>query len=417
MIAVIVVGLALRLLFAFGYWTDKPLTHDEREYLTLADSLAAGEGFRYPPASDDDFTAPQRFGRAPGYPAFLALMGVPGESPQDVSSTPARGKIAQSLIGAAAVGLIGLLAARLGGGSAGVTAAWLAAAYPPLVWMCAYVLSETLYSFGALLCALLFGLAVDGSRPDLTTRRAILIAVAGGILAGLTILVRPVMLFFIGLAALWAVRRRAPYFTLAFVLGVALVISPWTIRNFNEHGRFVLVASEGGVTFWTGNHPLAIGEGDMAANPLIKEANNEFRRRHRTLSADELDAVYYREAVTHIARHPLWWLTLVARKFFYQWVPIGPSYLLHSTRYVAMSLLSYFLVLPCAIMGAVRLRARWPAGRALWLLACSALIASLLFFPQERFRIPVIDPTLVVLASVWLSGKWKVFQHLVPSAR
>ena len=36
------------------------------------------------------------------------------------------------------------------------------------------------------------------------------------------------------------------------------------------YGRPVLIASEGGITFWTGNHPLSPGDGDMAANPAIK---------------------------------------------------------------------------------------------------------------------------------------------------
>jgi hypothetical protein len=36
---------------------------------------------------------------------------------------------------------------------------------------------------------------------------------------------------------------------------------------------------------------------------------------------------------------------------------------------------------------------------ALALLAGSALLVCLVFFPQERFRIPVIDPTLIVCAS------------------
>ena len=30
------VGVAARLAFSFGYWVDKPLTDDEREYLLLA---------------------------------------------------------------------------------------------------------------------------------------------------------------------------------------------------------------------------------------------------------------------------------------------------------------------------------------------------------------------------------------------
>ena len=63
----------------------------------------------------------------------------------------------------------------------------------------------------------------------------------------------------------------------------------------------------------------------------------------------------------------------------------------------------YAIVLPLAIAGA-----RWPcvagpsADRALWLLAASAVLVCLVFFPQERFRLPVIDPALVVVASVWV---------------
>jgi hypothetical protein len=38
----------------------------------------------------------------------------------------------------------------------------------------------------------------------------------------------------------------------------------------------------------------------------------------------------------------------------------------------------------------------------LLLLAASSLLVCLVFFPQERFRIPVVDPTLLVMAaSAW----------------
>ena len=43
-------------------------------------------------------------------------------------------------------------------------------------------------------------------------------------------------------------------------LGMLIVVGPWTVRNYVHHGRLVFVASEGGVTFWTGNHPLAVGD-------------------------------------------------------------------------------------------------------------------------------------------------------------
>jgi hypothetical protein len=34
-------------------------------------------------------------------------------------------------------------------------------------------------------------------------------------------------------------------------------------------------------------------------------------------------------------------------------------------------------------------------------LAASAVIVCIVFFPQERFRIPVLDPALIVCAGAW----------------
>jgi hypothetical protein len=68
------------------------------------------------------------------------------------------------------------------------------------------------------------------------------------------------------------------------------------------------------------------------------------------------------------------------------------------------SVVSYGLVLVAAIAGARRARAA-PASRGagpLWLMAASTVLAGLVFFPQERFRLPVIDPALVVTAAlIW----------------
>jgi hypothetical protein len=211
------------------------------------------------------------------------------------------------------------------------------------------------------------------------------------------------MLFFLPLAALWSLRSRRPSLALAFALSALVVVAPWTLRNAKEYGRFVLVASEGGVTFWTGNHPLAIGEGDLAANPAIKAAEIEFRRSHPGLNATELERLYYRDALARIADDPGWWLGLLARKAFYSLVPIGPSYALHSTRYQLASVVPYAILAPLAIIGLFRL-VRAGTATPLVLLALSVFVTNLIFFPQERFRIPVIDPTVIVCASTVIAG-------------
>ena len=100
------------------------------------------------------------------------------------------------------------------------------------------------------------------------------------------------------------------------------------------------------------------------------------------------------------------WMALQARKVFYLVVPIGPSYTLHSPKYFWASVVSYGLVLPLALVGAWRRRGSLGVTPGLWLLVGSAVAVCLVFFPQERFRIPVIDPALLILAGTLLGTAW-----------
>jgi 4-amino-4-deoxy-L-arabinose transferase-like glycosyltransferase len=402
-VACVLLGLALRLAFALLYWVNQPMTHDEREYLALGRSVARGEGFHYPTDEPRPGTA-QQFGRAPGYPLFLSTLRVM----EPLEHAPRRVQVAQAFLGALIVWLMASIAGRAAGPRAAVAAAAIAAVYPPLVWMPAFILSETLFSVLALAAARVLQnvqLPASGFRLPASGFRlpAAGSVVLGAVLTGLALLTRPVMLFFLPLAAIWLWRKRSLADAAIFLLVAALAVAPWTLRNHRVYGRWIAVASEGGVTFWTGNHPLAVGDGDLAANPEIKRAELAFRGAHPGLTAEELEPLYYREALAWIRREPGAWLALIARKAFYTVVPAGPSYAVHSAKYVAASVAAYLLVLPAAIAGAWRWRnaARPAAGPApLWLMAAATVVAGLVFFPQERFRIPVIDPALIVTAAL-----------------
>jgi hypothetical protein len=262
--------------------------------------------------------------------------------------------------------------------------------------MPAYVLTETLYSAAALLAALLLQVAVDESRSSNSNRAGGTLALGAGVVAGAATLVRPAMLFFLPAALIWLLLTRRAILAFALIAGTVAVVSPWTVRNLRVHGRFILVASEGGVTFWTGNHPLARGEGDLAANPELKRAELDFRRAHPGLSSEELEPLYYRAALQWIVQHPGEWIALLFRKMYYVIVPTGPSYAVHSFRYRVASIVSYVLLLPLAAVGMPRLARGSRPPAVLFLLAASAVLVCLLFFPQERFRIPVIDPVLII---------------------
>ena len=384
----VVAGLVLRLGFGFLYWVDKPLTHDEREYLALSESLAAGRGFSYPEPAPGE-PRPERFGRAPVYPLFLAGVRAAAPGNDELGAI----KLAQAVVGSIGIWLIAGLASRVGGSTAGVIAAWVAAVYPPLVWTPAYVFSETLY-----MALALANVAVTARMLEAHSRLRSQLLLCG-VIGGIAALTRPAHLFFLLLLGMYLLVRRQMVAAVVVAAGALLVVAPWTARNAREYGRVVLIASEGGITFWTGNHPAATGEGDMAANPAIKLDNLRLRAAHPGLSSEQLEPVYYREAFKSIARDPGRWLVLVVRKAFYTWAPIGPSYTLHSTRYYVASVASYGLLLAAGLAGAavVLRRRRWPTS--LGLLLGSAVLVCVVFFPQERFRIPVIDPALIVLAS------------------
>jgi 4-amino-4-deoxy-L-arabinose transferase-like glycosyltransferase len=402
--ACVIVGFALRSVFALVYWSGKPLTHDEQEYLALARSLARGAGYAYPPDSADAGTG-QQFGRAPGYPAFLSTF----VAPVPVEHVPRRVQVVQSALGAAGVWLIALLAFRAGGRRAGVAAAAIAAVYPPLVWTPSYALTETLFSTVALGVAVILQPRRDGIPKTA--------AAAAGLGTGAAILIRPAMVFFLPLAVAWMVARRAYVAAAVLVVTAVLVVLPWTLRNHRVYGRWIAVASEGGVTFWTGNHPLAKGDGDLAANPDLKRADLAFRAAHPELTPEQLEPLYYRDAFAWIRANPGGWLALESRKAFFTVVPAGPSYLVHSSKYVAASAVSYTIVALAAVGGVRRWRARGrlqssSAPVALWLMAAATILSGLVFFPQERFRLPIVDPALIVTAALlWTDTHERARRH------
>jgi 4-amino-4-deoxy-L-arabinose transferase-like glycosyltransferase len=405
-------GLLLRLGFGLWYWVDKPLMKDEREYLLLATRVATGHGFTYPAsATSDGF-----FERPPGFAVLLATTLVATRDPLVTTAVPdnlaalpatstdipAAITVVQCLVGTVVIVLVAALAGRAGGPVAAKLGALAAAVYPPIAWVSGYVLSEPMYSALALGATWLLLKAGDAAGAH-----RIRLGVMAGLMAGAALLTKEAMIFFLPLAALWLIWHQQRPLLIAFAAGAALIVLPWIVRNFVVHDQFILTAAHGGVTLWTGNNPLARGEGDLAANPDMGRARRALEAQHPGLSNQAMDDVYYAEVRNFVVQHPGQWLVLEARKLFYTFVPIGPSYTLHSNRYFLASLVSYGLLAPFALAGLWQLWRR-PGPSPLWalgLLALSSVVVCLVFFPQERFRIPVLDPAAIVAAAVAVSSR------------
>ena len=114
---------------------------------------------------------------------------------------------------------------------------------------------------------------------------------------------------------------------------------------------------------------------------------------------------YYRAAFDWMADHPVSATTLFVKKFFYTWVPVGPSYTLHSALYYRTTIAAYVPLLLLAVLGLPVLVRSSEPPLALGLLAASSVLVCLVFFPHERYRIPVIDPALCTAAAGWLASR------------
>lgn len=215
-----------------------PAVSDAAAYRLLGSGLADGDGYVRP---FDLQRAGIRVPTAeypPGFPAMLATADVLGVS----SETGQRSILA--LVGSLTVGLVGLIARRLGGDGAGLLAAALAAFHPALWSTDTSPLAEPLAAFLAM-AVVLAALAVH-DRPQLW--RWLLL----GALAGLGGLVRAEVLLvgallIVAMACQLDGHRRHRLGAAALGLGALLsVLAPWTARNWTVFDRFVPVSNNVG---------------------------------------------------------------------------------------------------------------------------------------------------------------------------
>jgi hypothetical protein len=235
MVAIVLAAIAVRgaaMTFGTGQFEDPD------NYLTLARSLAAGEGLslkEHPTAY-----------RPPLYPILLVpLVVLLGE----------RAELGIAILhlglGAITVCLTALVARRWGlSRRRALVAALVVALDPVLAWQCRFVMTETFTAF--LLTSVLAGLTVPG----------LLGAILGGALLGLSALARPSILpgaaFTIVAALLLHTGSRRERLPCALFLALSLVtvLGPWAVRNVLIFGVPVWTTTHGGYTLALANNEV-----------------------------------------------------------------------------------------------------------------------------------------------------------------
>jgi len=143
-----------------------------------------------------------------------------------------------------------------------------------------------------------------------------------GALLGLTSLIRGIALPFLAAWALvlWlapATRGAAARRALLAALGLALVVSPWTLRNYRATGSFVLLSTDGAWALFNGHSPEAFG----AQGRAIHETRRELFAEEMALPYPErevaLEKAQMRYAIRYALTHPMHELSLIPKRLYY----------------------------------------------------------------------------------------------------
>ena len=238
--------LALILVVGFGlraYRVAEPLAtpgDDARAYYALSKSLYEEGSYGGPTFRDSSDWSP---GAPLLYAASFYATGGPREGV---------GRIVEALLGVAAIVVVFLLGRRLGGGPAGLIAAFAVAVYPPFIHSTGALFSEppAILTLPAGVLAFLWASEQERLRAWLLP----------GLLFGLTALIRPEYLVvggaFAVLAAIRVGRARGwrPGLAGAALLVAAflLPIVPWAVRNVVVLDRVVPISTGGGKALYVG---------------------------------------------------------------------------------------------------------------------------------------------------------------------
>lgn len=234
--AITVAGAAGWVAYAVGADVPRLAFNDARNFHLLADGLASGEGYVRPVERVELGGSVATAEYPPLFPAVLSIgsrLGFDGFGDHQALA---------ALLAATAIPLTGLLGRRLGGPVAGLASAALVALHPMLVQLGASMMSEALYLplVVAILLATLRARDLGRAAPW-----------AGvGVLAGLAALTRGEGVVVGGIVAAVALaadaridRRRAWRHAGAVVLGLLVVVVPWSVERTMETGAPVLVSA------------------------------------------------------------------------------------------------------------------------------------------------------------------------------
>jgi 4-amino-4-deoxy-L-arabinose transferase-like glycosyltransferase len=325
LVAILLLGVALRVDNA---WKGRAPVYDAAGYARIAANIERGDGFTLGPGA----TQPAS-NYSPGLPLVTGGFYKLTDGVHERSA-----RLVLALIGSLAVLFTYLIGRRLSGPLAGLVGAAAVAIYPALLEYQGMLMSEPLAASllsGAVLAMLWAdahgprvlswgkgGLADPSVRTSPSPTPPARGWLIPGLLLGALALVRPEYLAIsLPIAVVVFARRgrdgwRAGLVQAAvMLLGLALVVAPWTVRNAITLDRFVPISTGGGQVLFAGTYlpsggdPERVGEEVLERHPGLRDhlpADLRLEQILAALAAQRYPNLESDEALARMGRERLW---------------------------------------------------------------------------------------------------------------
>jgi len=421
LVLILLLGLGLRMNEA---WDGRAPVFDAAAYATIAANLDRGNGFTLGSSA----TQPAS-NYSPGLPLFVAgVYKLSGGVHERLA------RVVLALLGTLSILFAYLIAFRLrrsmhwahpgvpnaSSGAAGLVAAGAVAIYPALLEYQGMLMGEPLAATlltGAVLAALWAADSEGRARWLLP-----------GVTLGALALVRPeylgvaVLVSLVVLARNWRAGWRAALTPAALLLiGVAVIVAPWTMRNAIALDRFVPVSTGGGQVLFAGTYLPSDGDPERVGAEVVERHPGLFgphavkrlrleqilarlaTQRHPGMETDRaLSRMGKQQLWDDLSEEPLEYAGFIAKKIARIWSH-GPREVMHEPGWELL----HWALLAFGLVGLIMLaiQRRWEALLiAAIFLAITAISALLVASPR---RVLVMLPLLAALAGVGAGAAWQ----------
>jgi 4-amino-4-deoxy-L-arabinose transferase-like glycosyltransferase len=361
---------------------------DANGYWELGTKIANGDAYEI-------YDPPRRILRMPGFPLFLA--GAIKMS----SGSYLFARLTLAVVGTLCCLLVYLLGKELFDKQVGLIAAGWCAITPIYAGFSVVLLSETLFALLMLinlwLGTLLYQKIKDGQS-------GLFLSIATGVLIGLGTLVRPSWILATLILAVFMIliseKKMKGFITASLIIaGLIVTLLPWTIRNHQVSGHWVVTSLWSGPSLYDGLNPNATGTSDMKffEEDQILDRMTEF----------EMNQHYQSKAIQFAKENPSRAMELSIIKLGRFW-NLWPNADQFQNPFLKVAVVAFFA--PLIIFSLIGLLKYRKQGVILLMtvgpIAYFSLI-HLLFIGSLRYRLPAEFP-LSVLASAGLIALWNL---------